>query len=214
MTSKHYATALRTRLHLPHPTPNASCQHHNAQRTCTAQVDRRGRHAEACPIGGYSVQTHDAIRDALAAWLHALGFPFQTEQRVPALDTPMTDGTTEHAILDITTTIHGTPYYIDITVTTAHTTDPDRARKRAQTDGAAATERENYKQRRYGRHPNLVPFVLEGLGRWGHQAHEFVRRVAPEDPAQRSAHMAQLRHTLATVLQRGRADALIASHGL
>ena len=94
-------TCLRARLLLPHPAhdptrasaPTTHCQHRNASSgvTCGRPLDASGQHAETCGEGGATVRGHNAVRDALAAFLVASGSPAEIEQHVPAWDRPERD---------------------------------------------------------------------------------------------------------------------------
>ena len=115
---------------------------------------------------------------------------------------------------DISATVRGTTYYIDVSVAQADTTDPTHIHARLHSNGVAAREREQKKYRDYQNHPNLIPFVLESGGRWGTKATAFIRTAAPEDPGERTAAITHIQHTVSALLQRGRADGIITAHGL
>ncbi len=77
----------------------------------------------------------------------------------------------------------------------------------ANRDGAAAQVLENCKRLKYPR-ISVVPFAVEAHGRLGSAALEFVKLVAPQDPAARSAALVRLYQRVASLLQRMQADAI------
>ena len=71
----------------------------------------------------------------------------------------------------------GVEHKIDVTVVSAHSVNSTTRHSRARYDGHAAGAAENRKRRRYPDH-DVLPFVLEDLGRPGKQAVALVRALA------------------------------------
>jgi hypothetical protein len=206
---QHYTTALRHRLHLPHPQRTyTTCQHQTAQTTCNTALDEYGHHATTCPSGGCLLHRHNALCDVLTKWLRRHGYLAQREAHIPELDDHAPDGAPRQAILDILTTGPLHRSYVDVTVT-ASTADALRLPARAQNDGQAARQREADKRHRYNHHPHLIPFALETHGRWGPTAEAWIRTLAPTAPEERATSIMELRYNLSATLQRANADAIL-----
>ena len=82
----HFTLALRDRLLLPICPEGACCKHtrRNDGRICGAPLDRRGKHARMCAIGGGVMARHNRIRDWIGpTYTQCSGLPASMEQRVP-----------------------------------------------------------------------------------------------------------------------------------
>ena len=101
------------------------------------------------------------------------------------------------------------PFYIDLTVVSALSTDALRQGS-AVRSGAAA---ELAARGKYKDYPDcvLTPFVIEDHGRLGNEALQFLRSIAPTDAAERTKSIRQLHRSLGATLQRVAADAVIAA---
>ena len=83
-------------------------------------------------------------------------------------------------------------------------------RTRAARNGVAAAEAEDSKRLRYPG-PNLVPFVVELLGRPGEDAISVLRSFAPSDPAERSTVLGHAWQTLSVLIQNAHAEQLMSA---
>ena len=154
---------------------------------------------------------HNAIRDAVAKWLEEQGWQaIDTEQVVPQWARRKADGSIEEAVLDVAFRAGPDRIFVDVTVTDPQSTDPERARRRAQRDGAAAAEAEGTKRLRYP-HPEMTPVAVETLGRMGSEARAFAQRWATRDPDKRPAAIAAFYRRLGTVLLTHNGDLLRAA---
>ena len=115
----------------------------------------------------------------------------------------------EEARLDVAyTDTQGRRAYVDVSVTDAATVDQERLRRRARHDGAAALSQEDVKRLRYPG-ADLVPFVLEALGRPGESAVALLRSVAPLEKELRGPVVGAAWQTLSALLQEELAEALL-----
>ena len=101
------------------------------------------------------------------------------------------------------------PFYVDLTVANALSVMA-LADGSAIRDGTAADLTARGKRRDY---PlcSVTPFVIEDHGRLGEEALQFIRAVAPADPAERSKAIRRLHQSLGATLQRISADAVISA---
>ena len=60
---------------------------------------------------------------------------------------------------------------------------------------------------------DLVPFVLETLGRPGEAAKAFRRALAPVDPEERSVALSEAWQSISTIIQMANAEALLTAEG-
>jgi len=60
---------------------------------------------------------------------------------------------------------------------------------------------------------DLVPFVLETLGRPGEAAKSFLRALAPVDPEERSVVLSAAWQSISTIIQVANAEALLTAEG-
>ena len=145
------------------------------------------------------MRRHNAVRDALAAWLREMKLPALCEQAVPRWHREA-----DQAILDIVyRDARVGEVCVDVSVVdSAHPTAP-------RTAPMALQRREANKHRRYPG-PGLVPFVVDARGRWGREACAWVQSVTaslPDDA--RQAAVRQCRIRIGRVLQLAIADQLL-----
>ena len=121
-----WATAARRRPGLDHPEAAASelsrlattCTNKDeAGRTCGALLDRKGRHAAACPCGGGRLTKHGRTARAVAGLARRwYDVDPGLEQRVPELDRQRADGSVEHARLDVAVPLLSGRQLTDVTI--------------------------------------------------------------------------------------------------
>ena len=99
---------------------------------------------------------------------------------------------------------------MDVAITEASTANLAERRQRAARDGVAAEREEDEKRRRYPG-PNVVPFVLESLGRVGESANALLRSLVPSDSADRAQVLGSARQSLSVLLQIGNAEQVLSS---
>ncbi len=104
----------------------------------------------------------------------------------------------------------GKRVYVDVAVTDAGTVDLHELRQRAAADGAAALRKEDRKRLRYPG-PELLPFVVEALGRPGGSAMSFLKEVAPKSLEERAKALGAARQSLSALLQMGNAELLMSA---
>ena len=224
MPDEHFRVALRLRLQILHPgalsasPPATACGHRSAQsrQRCNRCLDDRGHHPLTCEVGGGVVRRHDRIRDWLAGWIEAVTtFPVLTEQFVPRWDRVVNGGEEiERARLDVVFhNQNAQRTYIDVSIPSAFSTCPELLRARAARDGAAAARAEDGKRLRYPG-PDLVPFVVEALGRPGADAIALLRACAPEQPEERSQALGSAWQALSATLQTQNAELLLAAEAI
>ena len=157
------------------------------------------------------MRRHDRVRDWLALWVAAmLSREVLTEQYVPRWDRHR-NGQLERARLDVVyDNVHGRPVYVDVAITDAYTQDAHKMRQRAAEDGKAAAHKEDRKRVRYPG-PDLVPFVVESLGRLGDGTQSLLRALAPSDPERRSRVLGAARQTLSVLVQMGNAELVLSA---
>jgi len=232
MPRAHFVVTLRDRLLLPLSPEGARCQHRRSDtgQLCGALLDRRGKHARMCAIGGGWMRRHNAIRDwAARTYSACCGLPASTEQRVPEWDLLHRDAATgnqwvEEAILDVATAHpqSGSRLFFDVVVATAFTTDARLLAQRARKPGLAAAAAAAAKRRRYAEAgAALWPLAFEAGGRPSDEAAAFVRQCgtawaqdqAAEDGEPSPVRTGQLWRELSTLLHRGTADMLLGALG-
>ena len=113
-------------------------------------------------------------------------------------------------LLDVAFQSDAERMFVDVTVTDPQSMDPERARRRAERDGAAAAEAEATKRRRYP-HAQLQPVALESLGRMGEEARAFAQPWATQDLSKRSEAISISYRRLGTTLLRHNGDLLRAA---
>ena len=216
--------AIRRRLRVPHPgrvggIGASHCQHRRRSgdsrgQLCAADLDSQGHHAETCEIGGSTVEKHDKIRNWLAKWLSdTTGRPTKIEQIVARWARQRPDGSIEEARLDVSfIDASGRRAYVDVSIVAASTVDRERQRRRAECDGEAARAMEDTKRLRYPG-ADLVPFVIETLGRPGESAKSFLRAMAPADPEERSTVLGAAWQSISAIIQVANAEALLTAEG-
>ena len=143
---------------------------------------------------------HNRIRDVLAEWLKSQGIGVNTEQAVPAWDTP-----TERAFLDVAynDAVAGRRY-VDLAIVAGSThvnVAPD----------VRVARHEKFKHKRYTG-PALVPFVVDVRGAWGAEALAWLKDIKPQlQVPDKDAAVAVLKYRLAASIQSSVADAVIRS---
>ena len=162
------------------------------------------------------MRKHNRIRDWLAALLAEwTGRPTSTEQQVPKWDRWIRDSRVaggwriEAARLDVSfVDKHGRRVFVDVSVTDAASDDKERVRRRARADGVAADAQEDVKRLRYPG-ADMIPFVVEALGRPGESAIGLLRAQAPTDDAERSRALGQAWQALSVILQEELAESIL-----
>ena len=129
---------------------------------------------------------------------------------MPALDRIKADGTHKKGIMDIIATQDTQTWYIDVSVTPPLTTETVEHDMPPPSKNPTL-RREQDKRRKYNQHPNLHPFVMTTYGKLGHDAVTLLRRMAPTNPEIRSESLNLIYHDIATTLQHGNAESILAS---
>ena len=149
------------------------------------------------------IARHDRIVRWLAQWLSEgrASTPPEIEQVLPS----------EHGRLDVTFVHEGTPWWVDVAVTSASTECTRSLAARARTDGRAARDEEGVKRSRFR---NLAqPFVLEAHGRPGPAAQASIRAFAVDSVIGVSQSAAEAWSSLSSVLQSGTAWVEMTAYG-
>ena len=213
LSEAQYRIALRFRLHMKIPQCSGFCQHRRQDGSlCNAPLDPHGYHPRICPCGGWIMKRHDAACAVLASWCEEMGCHLEPGQKPwGEVLVPWAAPSRPEARMDLVVHAPGftAPFYIDLTVVSALSSDALRQGS-AVRSGAAA---ELGARGKYKDYPNctLTPFVIEDHGRLGDDALRFIRSIAPTDPAERSKSIRQLHRSLGATLQRVAADAIIAA---
>ena len=213
LSNVQFGIALRTRLHMVIPSCTGLCQHRRRDGSlCNAPLDPFGYHARTCPCGGWMIKRHDAACAVLGSWCEEFGCQLEAGQKPwGEVLVPWAAPLREEARMDLVVHVPGisSPFYIDLTVVSALTSDALSAGS-AVRNGAAAEVAARGKFRDY---PNcsLTPFVVEDHGRLGEEALRFLRLVAPSELSERSKAIRSLHRSLGATLQRIAADAVIAA---
>jgi hypothetical protein len=157
------------------------------------------------------VRRHDSVRDWLAKLVTEwTGKPALTEQLVPNWNRQK-NGHLKLARLDVALdTAQGKRVYIDVAITEAATSDAHELRQRAAGDGVAASRKEDHKRVKYPG-PELLPFVVEALGRCGSSANSFLKAMAPKSLDDRSKALGSARQSLSVLVQTGMAELLLSA---
>ena len=191
-----------------------TCRHRRAEdgHLCGAPLDARGHHAGTCEIGGGVVHRHDGVRDWLAAWIaEQSGQVVSTEQYVPRWELVEEDGNIVRARLDVVFQDNqARTVYADVAIVAASTVCLPTRRARAARNGEAAAKAEDGMRLRYPG-PNLMPFVVELLGRPGQDAISLLRSFAPTDPGERSEVLGKAWQTLSVLIQTAHAEQLLSA---
>ena len=235
MPDHHIRCTLRRRLRLAAPgflrgvhagSSSTHCQHksHESGVSCGCELDVFGRHAGQCHVGGLVDRWHDLIRDWLLGWVaERTGTPVAPEPYVAEWDYWETDAVT--AVRSLVQArldggfhfLKGGLGYFDVTVVNAATTVAQELHARAHQEGAAAQGAVQGKRRKYApdKHPaaTLVPFAVEALGRPSEEALQFLRDLAPSDPAERAVVLKAAHYRLSTLIAMRQAELLMAAEG-
>jgi len=227
LPNAHFLVTLRDRLLMPVSPEGATCKHRRPDgRLCGQPLDKRGKHARGCKVGGGVCTRHNRIRDWLAAtYAECTGLPTTVEQRVPQWDlVDPASGAVQEARLDVATSDIGTgaPMYVDVVISAAFSADPALLHRRAQRPGRAASDAAAGKRRRYAEAgAALVPFALEAGGRPSDEAASLVRlcgsaytsthKTDDGEPAPRPT--GRLWQELSILLQLGNAELLLSAVG-
>ena len=160
---------------------------------CGKAVCVHGTHCQQCPRGGGPTMRHDAIRNDLAKWIRDhLGVAALTEQVIPEW-WQRDEG---DARLDVVYTGRSGRLCLDVSLV-------DSVHAALHGAGAAAT-RARRERAKHVRYPSkeLVPFVVDLNGRWGHEAETWLRKALLALPAEdRVEARRNLRGTIARTLQ-------------
>ena len=178
--------------------------------TCNIPLGPYAHHSTTCGTGPERTRRHNQVVQALAKWLKDHGHAVQTEVHVPQLDQPQPDGTNHTAILDIVAQTPEHTHYIDVSITSPLTHDLV-THDTAPPNANPTRRRELDKRRKYGNHPNLVPFTLNTHGQLGQEAIHFLRHTAPTDIEQRTQSLTDIYYTISTTLQHGNAECIAAA---
>ena len=96
--------------------------------------------------------------------------------------------------MDLALNLDGETLNIDVAIVSAYTTQPDLQHTRARHDGHPSKAEATRKQSRYPTH-NVLPFIMEDLGRPGKHALSLVRTLASyhpdKTPSEAATHMWQ-----------------------
>ena len=179
------------------------CRHSGANGQCAQDICASGAHGCVCSVGGFVIQRHDRVLRWLHRWLSQgrTSSPPQIEQVLPS----------EQGRLDVTFVQDGVPWWVDVAITAATTTNLRSLRARAKTDGSAARDEEGVKRSRY--HGRAVPFVLEAHGRASPTTRAFIRKFCCDGCVGASQPAADAWATLSSVSQAGSAQLEITAYG-
>jgi hypothetical protein len=206
----HYVISMKLRLGIETHTPMATCQHNTNGTTCGLPLDTHSHHSMTCKTGPHRNKRHDNIGQTLNKWVKQHGYHTLMERHVPALDHVKDDGTHKKGIMDIIATQDTQTWYIDVSVTSPLTTETVELDQPPLSKNPTL-RREQDKRRKYNNHPNLHPFVMTTHGKLGHDAITLLRRMAPTNPETRSESLNTIYHDIATTLQHGNAESILAS---
>ena len=220
MPDAHFVVEVQGRLRLSVCPEGATCKHicHTTGRPCGALLDRWGKHARSCGVGGSRDARHDGLRDYIAKnHSNVTGIVANTEQRVPAWDRVTAAGELEEARLDVATrdAITGRTVYVDVTVTCEHSKTAAKQQARARNDGVAA---QSAVQKKRSRYPpaggELIPMAFEANGRPSDETIEFVRSYGHGlEKSERSAVVSRMWQDLNTILHVGNAEMILSAVG-
>ena len=175
-----FRVSVARRLMLPHPAaanpadvvqfcPNKSA----AGVICIKPLDPKQHHCYGCRYGGGVDRRHAALARCLADIIQShSGVKVFIEQEVPAL-TRVVNGQTEHARMDLVFNLNGSVTYLNVSIVAPSSCNPSLVSAASTKPGLMAKRAEKTKFDRYP-HINLVPFILETLGRPGPHARKFI----------------------------------------
>jgi hypothetical protein len=212
MPNEHFKICLQDRLRV-RSVPEGQvkyCKHRAVESgtLCGTCLDARGHHARTCKAGGDVVRGHNKVRDLLAKWIESVtGRRVWTKQYEPRWDQHDTHGKLVRARLDVIFfDRQGRKTFIDVEICDASTVNAAERRARASKDGVAARKGEAGKHRRYPG-PDLMPFVVEALGRPGASAVALMKTIAAGD----AEALREGRQTLSVAVQMRNAELLLSA---
>ena len=206
LTDTQFRIAVRTRLNLS-VCGTAACKHTRPSgQCCGVTLDVTGAHARSCPIGGWRVRRHDALREVVKAWCEEQGCQVEREVVVPGASESLVEARMD--LLIRAPNVAG-PMYIDVTIVNAASREA-LGKVSANCDGAAALVAARHKREKY---PFLavIPFVVEEHGRLGSDAIAFARKLAPTEKSERIVAMRELYQSVACTVQRHSANSVLAA---
>ena len=92
-------------------------------------------------------------------------------------------GPIEEAVLDVVCLAGADRLFVDVTVTGPRSSDPERAMRRAQRNGAATAEAKNVK-RLWCPHPAVTPVAIDTMGRVGGRGARLRAELGHQRPRQ------------------------------
>lgn len=170
-------------------------------RVCGYTLDPQCHHLLPCPSGGALLRRHNHLRDALATVLQSA----PSSQAVYCEQTPHDR---PHDRLDLVVHHARGPTWVDVTVVSPVTVTALQAGA-ADYEGITADRAASGKHRTYHALPQLVGFALEAGGRPAAETAQFLHRIAPPEPAQRSAWLQRAWSLLQVTLQQQQAHLLM-----
>jgi hypothetical protein len=206
LTDAQFRVSVRTRLNLA-VCGACACKHTRPSgQRCGTVLDSKGAHARSCPIGGWRVRRHDALRNAVQAWCEEQGCQVEREPAVPGASETLIEARMD--LIVRAPNIAG-PLYLDVTIVSA-TSREALGKGSANCDGAAAQVAARRKREKY---PLLAvtPFVVEEHGRLGSDAIAFARKLAPTESSERVEALRELYQTVASTVQRLSANGILAA---
>ena len=205
---EQFVIAARVRLMLPVPRGQGLCQHIRADgRLCGAALDAEGVHAMTCLVGAWATRRHDSCCIGIAAYAESNG---STAEREVTLPVAAPDRPAARMDVVIVEPERPQPVLVDFTVTTPLAQEMIRRGRSSQVPGAAAEAAARHKRSKY---PNvlLTPFAVETYGRLGEDARALALQLAPTQRRLRSEAISGLYQDISRALQKGNADAILAS---
>lgn len=180
----------------------ALCTEHTCQLTsssngavCNEMADRYGDHTFRCLRAGFSVRTHNAIRDTLLIKAETAGYAVGCEEAVD-----------ESAVMDLVLRScvgNSDTQYVDVSICHPVCSDAKALRQRSNKGGAASERREYEKIAKYQALTpvgvTLTPFVMETTGRVGQKALKLLADLADRS----GEHWLTILAALQTVMFRG-----------
>ena len=140
---------------------------------CNKPVDPKQHHCYGCRYGGGVDRRHAAMARCLADVIQShSGVKVFINQRYLPL-TPVVNGQTEHARMDLVFNLNGSITYWDVSIVAPFSYNPSLVSAASTKPGLMAKRAEKTKFDRYP-HINLVPFILETTGRPGPHARKFI----------------------------------------
>jgi hypothetical protein len=169
MTPKEFSTALRYRLGVTVQVEGDKCP-----KCKTATLDKGGKHSVNCSSSGDRIQRHDAVRNSIAAFCRVAMLSPQVEHGAgPGRERPDD--------IFIPFWHAGKAAAVDVSFT--NPLNQGIRSKAAMEVGAAATERETFKMKKYEEFSitnniTVIPFSIETFGGLGKVAQCFLDRLA------------------------------------